>query len=251
MPDNPKLCLIIGVIVLLAVIVYFCTKNKKANFSIGSQKNMEVKAPEVPSEMKLVEGFTGLAAGANDNTGILLDDSYDLIQGADDGVPAHHFADLVNQGDHLKDYIRQPKDIGENLRPMERLSKVQGKSLMPRTSTSVTPYNVDVANPTSHKFRAAAPRVSSSLKSKYKDYHMSSFIRGDIPITYYPSVPLVAKTHQGRDDLRLDGLFTPYFNALFAKYSGRSYKNLVQKTAGAGQAEGYGGSSGGLLLDAY
>jgi len=198
-----------------------------------------------------VENFTALAAGANDNTGMLLDDSYDLLQGADNHVPAPHFADLVAQGDHMKDYVAQPKDIGENLRPMERLQQIQGKALMPRVSTHVTPFNVDVANPTSHKYMVNTPRVETSLKSRYKDYSQASFIRGDIPITYNPNVPLVAKTIQGRDDLRLDGLFTPYFSALYNKYTGKEHKNLVQKIAGAGVANGSGGATGGVIMDHY
>ncbi len=198
-----------------------------------------------------VEKFTALAAGANDNTGMLLDDSYDLLQGADNMVPAPHFADLVAQGDHMKDYITQPKDIGENLRPMERLQRIQGKALMPRVSTHVTPFNVDVANPTSHKYMVNTPRVETALKSRYKDYSQASFIRGDIPITYNPNVALIAKTVQGRDDLRLDGLFTPYFSALYNKYTGKEHKNLVMKIAGAGVASGDGGAGGGTIMDHY
>jgi hypothetical protein len=235
---NTKMLLILGAVILVAIVVYFCMK-KKSSYSKGTQENAEI------------EKFTALAAGANDNTGVLLDDSYDLVQGADDGIPAHHFADMVNQGDLMKEFATQPKNVGENLRSMERLQRVQGKALMPRTSTSITPFNVDVANPTAYSFRAAAPRATSALKSKYKDYSMSTFIRGDIPITYYPGVPLIAKTHQGRDDLMLSGLFTPYFNALYNKYTGKEYKNLVQHVAGAGQAAGYGGAAGGVIMDHY
>jgi len=225
-----QICLFVAAVILVCVILYFCMAKKSGK----------------------KEGFTALAAGANNNTGMLLDDAYDLIPGPDYEVPAVHFADMVAQGgDHMKQYVSQPKSTGESLRPMERLQRVQGKALMPRTSTYVTPFNVDVANPTSHKYMVNTPRVSTALKSKYKDYSMSSFIRGDIPITYYPNVPLVAKTIQGRDDLRLDGLFTPYFAALYNKYTGKAYKNLVQKVAGAGQAGGYGGASGETILDHY
>lgn len=239
--NSVQLCLIIGALVLVAIVVYFCMNNK-SKFTKGSQKTME--APDI-------EKFTALAAGANDNTGHLLDDAYDLVQGADHEVPAHHFADMVNQGDHMKEYVDQPKVVGENLRPMERLHRVQGKAQVPRVSTHVTPYNVDVANPTSHMYMVNTPRVTTALKSKYKDYSLSSFIRGDVAITYNPNVPLISKTIQGRDDLRLDGLFTPYFTALYNKYTGKEHKNLVQKVAGAGQAGGYGGASGGTIMDHY
>lgn len=221
-------------LILAAVVIYFVCLRK------GSTP--------APSN---VEQFTALAAGANDNVGTLMDDSYDLLQGADNEVPAVHFADLVNSGDHAKEYMTQPKTGAESLRPMERLHRVQGKALMPRVSTHVTPFNVDVANPTSHKYMVNTPRVSTALKSRFKDYSASSFIRGDIPIQYFPNVPLISKTVQGRDDLRLDGLFTPYYTALYNKYTGKAYKNMVQKVAGAGVAGQYGGASGGVVMDHY
>lgn len=244
MADNNSIqpCLIIGALVLVAIIIYFCMNNK-SKFTIGSQSRS--------SSSSDIEKFTSLASGANDNVGTLLDDSYDLLQGADHEVPAHHFADMVNQGDHMKEYVDQPRLTGENMRPMERLHRVQGKALMPRVSTHVTPFNVDVANPTSSKYMVNAPRVSSALKSKYKCYDLACMVRGDVPITFNPNVALIAKTRQGRDDLRLDGLFTPYYTALYNKYTGKEHKNLVQMVAGAGQASGYGGASGGTIMDHY
>ena len=246
--DNSKLCLVVGLIVLVVIVVYMLKGN-------GSEEKYTRKtvesSPSEPKEESNIEHFTGLAAGANTNTGILLDDSYDLIPGADDGIPAHHFADMVNQGDLLNEFVQQPKNLGDNLRPMERLNNVQGSALMPRTSTYVTPYNVDVANPSSSKYMVNTPRVTTSLKSPYKDYSQSTMIRGDIPITYHANVPLVAKTRQGRDDLNLSGLFSVYFKGLYDKYTGQAHKNLVQKVAGAGQAGGYGGSSGEIIMDNF
>ena len=205
------------IIVVLAVAIIFflyCMYGKKGKtqyYSKGTQpkQTKEEKSPSTPSP-PIIENFTGLAAGANSNTGHFLDDQYDLLPGADNGVPAQHFADMVDHGNHLEMYQTQNKDEGEDLSPMQRLHRVQGKSLMPRVSTNVTPFNVDIANPTSHKYMVNTPRVSTALKSRYKDYSLSSFTRGDIPITHFPTIPLVSKTIQGRDDLRLDGLFTPY-----------------------------------------
>lgn len=227
--DKKNLLIGCGVLAIVAVLYWIWTKD-----GYTSQEN-----------------FTSLAAGANDNTGHLLDDSYDLLQSPDSEAPASHFADMVNQGDHHSVYMQQPKDMGEDLRPMDRLQQIQGKSLMPRVSTQVTPFNIDVANPTSHKYMVNGPRVESALKSRFKDYSLSSMIRGDVAITYHPNVPLVAKTIQGRDDLRLDGLFTSAFTSLYDKYTGKEHKNLVQKIAGAGQAGGYGGASGGVIMDHY
>jgi len=197
------------------------------------------------------ENFTGLAAGANNNIGTLLDDQYDLVQSQDYEVPSPNFADLVESQDTLCDYKNEEKTDDEEVRPMERLHRLQGKALMPRVSTMVTPYNVDVANPVSSKYMVNTPRVETALQSRFKDYSMASFIRGDIPITYNPNVPVISKTFQGRDDQRLDGLFTPHFNALYNKYTGKEFKNLPQYVAGAGQASGYGGASGGVIMDNY
>lgn len=229
-----ELMIALGIVVLVIIFVMITNKNKN-----GYKE-------EIKNEI-LKEGFTGLNAGAVDNVGMMTEDNYDLLQGADNEVPAHHFADLVDQGDHLREYM-EPKKEEDVEDPMVRLERIQGKSLMPRTSTYVTPFNVDVANPASAQYMVNAPRVQA-LKSKYKDYSQASFIRGDIPITYSPNVCLVAKTHQGRDDLRLDGLFTPYFNSLYKKYTGKSYKNLVQQVGGAGVAAGYGGASGSVIMD--
>jgi hypothetical protein len=183
---------------------------------------------------------------------MFFDDSYDILAGADNGIPAHHFADMVNRGERPSEYAKQPKDMSDNMRPSERLDKIQGSSLMPRVSTYVTPYNIDVALPTSgsHSYMVGTPRVQT-LKSRFKDYDLASFIRGHIPITIHPNICLIDKTYLGRDDLRMDGLMSPTNNALYNKYTGKAYKNLVQHVAGAGSAGGYGGSSGGTIMDSY
>lgn len=232
--SDKTLLIILGVVVVVVLYCMFVKKNKD-----GYRQAVD-KEP-------LKEGFTGLSAASMDNVGMMSENNYDLLQGADNEVPAHHFADLVDEGDHLREYMEPVKeDPVEN--PMERLERIQGKALMPRTSTYITPFNVDVANPASAQYMVNAPRVQA-LKSKYKDYSQASFIRGDIPISYNSNVCLVSKSRLSRDDLRMDGLFTPYFSSLYRKLSGKSYKNLVQNIAGAGQASGYGGSSGGVIMD--
>ena len=237
--------MIVGIVVVVALLVlYFCYWHKPA-----SQKRAPLRAPLPSPPPPQRENFTALAAGAIDNVGSLLDDSYELLPGADNDVPAVHYADLVDQGDLPKEM--QPKNDVENFKPMERLERIQGKGLMPRVSTAVTPYAVDVADPAIHMFMVNAPKAQSALKSRYKDYSLSSFIRGDIPIQYFPDVPLISKTEQGVDDLRLDGLFTPHFNALYQQYTGKAFKNLPVHVAGAGQAAGYGGASSGVIMDGF
>ena len=243
MPSKDKngsatLCIVLGVIVIVALVL-FMTRKPKAPPAEGYGAKKPVK-----------ENFTALAAGANDNTGMLLDDAYDLLPGADSEVPAHHFADMVQERSSApSDTVKQPRLPTDSVRPMERLHRVQGKALMPRVSTHVTPYNVDVANPTSHKYMVNTPRVTTALRSRYRDSSFSTYLRGDIPIRYNPNVALIERSHIGRDAQVLDGFFSDGYRALYDKYSGQSFKNLVQKVAGAGQAGGYGGASGGTVLD--
>ena len=195
---------------------------RKSSFEKGTQDN--------------IEKFTSLAAGAIDTSGALLPNSYDLqtSMGQDTGAP--HFADMVAEGgDHLKEYVEQPKSTGLNLRPMERLHRIQGKALMPRTSLSVTAYNVNVANPSSYKFMVNTPRVGNgALKGINHQFFLSQAIRGDVPINHHPNVCLINKSRFGRDSQNLSGLFTPHFNALYNKYTGKAFRNLVTKISGAG-----------------
>lgn len=238
----------IVLIVLLAVlvVVFFCYYRKGSSSSTTPQSHPSYPNPPPP---RVQENFTALSAGAIDNVGSLLDDSYQLLPGADNDVPAKHFADLVDQGDLPAEM--QPKRQNEELKPMERLERIQGSDLMPRVSSHVTPFAVDVADPGPSKFMVNAPAAATALKSKYKDYSLASFVRGDIPIRYVPSVCLVSKTLQGVDDLRLDGLFTPAFGALYQRYTGREFKNLPTSVVGSGQASGYGGASSGVIMDGF
>lgn len=207
--------------VVLALLVYLCMRSGKK-----------------------AEKFANI--GGLDNVGSLQDDQYSPVLAPDSITPAQHFADMVDTGD----FVGQPKSTLENIKPMERLHRVQGKSLMPRTSRNVTPYNIDVADPVSHRYMANTPRVTTGIKSRFKDYSLSSFTRGDIPIKYHPNVPYISKTIQGRDDLRLDGLFTPHFQALYSKYTGRGFKNMPVHVAGAGVAGGgVAGAAGGVIMD--
>lgn len=161
-----------------------------------------------------------------------------------------NYADLVDQGDLPVEM--QPKNPVQNAKPLERLERIQGKDLMPRVSSAVTAFAVDVADAAVHKFMVNAPRATGGgLKSRFKDYGLASFIRGDIPIRYIPTVCHISKTFQGPDDQRLDGLFTPHFNALYNKYTGKEFKNIPVQIAGAGIAAGYGGASSGVIMDGF
>jgi len=108
--------------------------------------------------------------------------------------------------------------------PAQRLAMngSEGKPLMPRISKGVTPYNIDVADPISHSYMVNPPRVQ--LKDPLK--MLADPYRGDIPIKYYPNVPLVNQSRYGRDSLRLDGFFSDAFRDLYNRYTGKGYKNM-------------------------
>ncbi len=227
------LLIVLGVVILL---ILWCMHRKK---------EQERRRPaHGPARAPPRENFTSLASGAIDNIGALVDDSYQLLPGADNDVPAINYADLVDQGDLPKEM--QPRSEDGGLKPMERLERIQGSGMMPRVSTSVTPHAVNIADAAVHMFMVNAPRASTALKSPYKDYHMSTFIRGDIPIRYIPTICHIAKTRQGVDDQTLDGLFTPHFNQLYNQLTGKAYKNLPIHIAGAGTGAG---AQAGVIMD--
>lgn len=228
MERKTQICLIVGIIVVALIFLYiFFWKGKKT---------------EEPKE-------SYVAAGALDNVGAFMDDQYEIIQSPDAQVPATHFADLVAEAGDRLDYVEQEETPNDEIRPMERLDRVQGQALFPTTSLDVTPYNIDVADPKSHMYMVNTPRVQ--LKSKYMDYSLASFLRGDVPVTYHPNVCHITKTRQDRDDLRLSGYFTPHFNALYNKYTGAAYKSMPIHVAGAGVSAGHGGAAGGVIMDNY
>lgn len=234
--SNRNLYIGIGIVVVLIVLWYFCWYRKQ-NTSQDSSKPVQ-------------ENY--VAAGGLDHVGSF--DNYELIQAPDMNVPATHFADLVDEGcDQGKEYgLQQPENLEENIRPMERLHRVCGESLMPRTSLSVTPYNVDVAQPVTSSYMVNSPRVFLKSANCSTDYGLTTAIRGDIPITIHPNIPLISNTRYGRDDLRLDGLFSDQFRSLYNKYTGKAYKNMPLMVAGAGASTcGSGGAQGSTIMDSY
>lgn len=236
---NNQLWIILIVILVVGVLVYICSK-KKSKFTQGNIEDLEKESK--------VENF--VAAGALDNSGALLGSQYDLIQSPDAEIAASDFADLVSEGaDNLLRQAKQPENNGENFRPMERLSRIQGSSLMPRVSNMVTPYNVDLGNPKSFKYSVNFPRIQ--LKPKLWESGLYQSTRGSIPIKYFANVPVVSISQYGRDNQRFDAMFSPGGIALYNKYTGSGYKSLPILTAGGGQASGMNGASGETIMDHY
>ena len=221
-----KLLIPVGLLLIAGLVVFLVLRRKKED-----------------KKKAKVESFA--TAGAIDNLGSL---DYDPVEAADDACPASHFADLVDSGDHAE-FIQQADTTGDDVRPMARFDRLHDQALMPVTTKNVTPYNVDVANPSTYSYMVNAPRVQSAVKSRFKDYSLASMTRGDVPIRYHANIPLIGKTIQDRDDLRLDGLFSSGFHAVYNKLTGKSFRSTPVQVAGAGHASGYGGVSGGVIMD--
>ncbi len=191
--EDVSMCIVVGAILLVAIFILMSNttrENMVANIGDGSN------------------------GGSFDNAGA-IDDSYAKVDSPENREPSAVFADLVDSGD---------QKTAIPLVPAQRLAMngSEGTPLMPRISKGVTPYNIDVADPISHSYMVNPPRVQ--LKDPIK--MLADPYRGDIPIKYYPNVPLVNQSRYGRDSLRLDGFFSDAFRDLYNRYTGKGYKNM-------------------------
>jgi hypothetical protein len=204
---NKNTCLIVGILLLGGLLVWYLMSAKKQKDSY-------------------------MSAGAIDHLDS-LDGRYELIQSPEEAVPTEHFADLVDSGDQAR-LVQQPQ-INENIRPLERLERLQGSEQLPLTAAHLPAFNIDVANPSAYAFATQAPRVV--LKNRLA--MQADFIRGDIPIKYNPDVALIGKSSNGRESLKMDGTFSDSFKALYNKLSGRAFKSLPVQVVSQGTVMDY------------
>lgn len=204
-----KLCLIVGLVALAVLAIY-----------LGSQRR---------------EGY--LASGSLDQLDSLgsLASSYVPLENVEVS-PENDFPTLL-RGKALP--VDREKAIGVVNRPMDRLEQLQGEALIPRTTDGVTPYNISVADQTAYLFLSQAPRVTE-IKPLNADYSAATFIRGDIPIKYFPNVPLVTASQYGRDGWQGAGLFSDYGRALYNRYTGGSFLNQPLQVENGGTVMDYG-----------
>lgn len=193
----------LAVVVIVGVVLYYCMgkKDKKG----------------------ATEGYANI--GAIDNLGS-LDGSYELLPAPEELVPATHFADMVDTGEH-SDIVQQPLGTAPAIRPLERLERLQTQRMLPSTAKSVTPYALDVADISTYSYSVNAPRVT--LRNRVN--MQADPYRGDIAISYSPDVCMVGKSQYGRDAWRGDGFFSDHFAQLYNKYTARAYRNLPLQTS--------------------
>ena len=209
--DNSKLCIVVGVVIIVVVIAWFLWVRK------------DKKEHKKGATTQKVEGYSNI--GDLDNLGS-LDGSYDMIQAPEEAAPSSYFADMIDEGD-LSQVVDQANTNRGKTNPIQRLNELTSKNLLPRNSASATPFNVDISQPTAWAFAAGPPRVylKNRLNIQADPY------RGDIPIKYDPSICLSDKSVNGRDSWRGDGYFSPYFQDLYENQLGRGYKNMPLKVA--------------------
>ena len=150
-----------------------------------------------------------------------IDDAYEPVRSPDELAPVEDFADLVDAGDYGSG--ADAPTHGDSLRPMQRLERLQGSQLLPKTTKGLTPYNVSVADPKSYYFVASAPRVLL----KDRQWETSDKIRGDLIFSKDGTMnPMVGISRYGRDSLNLSGFFSDTYKALYNKYTTHSHKNM-------------------------
>nr|QBK86910.1 MAG: hypothetical protein LCMAC103_02480 [Marseillevirus LCMAC103] len=197
MRDTKNLCIIVGVLLLLAAVVFLCSRAKKHERYSNLGDITNIGAVDAP-------GFHG--------------SDYELVEAAEQHAPTPHFADLIDSG--AEQATRQPATL--HRRAPRRLAASQGADLLPRIAKHVTPYNIDVADPITHSYMVNPPRVQ--LKDPLKQ--RADPFRGDVPIKYHPNLALIGNSRYGRDSLRLDGFFSDHYKALYNKYTGKGFKNM-------------------------
>jgi len=191
-------CLILGCLALVALVIYLAYSSKeKYSYAAGG-------------------------IGTLDSLG-----QYERVEAPDFNLPGEHWADKVEGGDLASVVASQPTDLKSmGPRQVERLVRMEGESLMPRTSKNVTPYNIDVQDKNSYVFLASQPRVQ--LKNPRWESSLFLSIVGDVPIRYHPNVSLVGHSRFGRDSWQGWGVFSPYHKALYNRYTGKERLNMPQ-----------------------
>lgn len=114
-------------------------------------------------------------------------------------------------------------------RTIDRLDRIDAE-LLPKVSTSVTPYNIDVADPVTYTYQVHAPRVIRKDRLAME----ADPVRGDVPIMIYPDVPLIQRSQFNRDSLRLDGAFSEALAKSYDRLTGKAYFNQPSQLSHGG-----------------
>lgn len=119
------------------------------------------------------------------------------------------------------DYELPPYRSSNEVQTLQRLDRID-KNLLPVLSQNVTPYNIDVADPVTYTYQVHAPRVIRKDRLAME----ADPVRGDIPISIYPDVPIIQRSQFNRDSLRLDGTFSEALAKTYDRLTGKTYFNM-------------------------
>lgn len=191
---NKTLVIVIVVIIVIAFVVWMCSSYMK----------------------KKPEKFT--YANKMDNVGTLNSpSSYETVDGSYNDMTAHAFADIVPPAQK-----GQPNPTMGDIR-RNRLEYIETDKLLPSISgRSITPFDVDVADPLTYSFSTMVPRVQLKDRQKIQ----GDFLRGDIPIKRRACLSLIDRSRYDESSLLLHGAFSDHTQALYNKYTGRGRLNL-------------------------
>jgi len=142
-------------------------------------------------------------------------------------VPPENYDTMNTYGSNFNPYFPASNNNHSNnwgsQKTVERLDRIDDK-LLPHVSKDLTPYDVDVADPTAYTFQVHAPRVIKKDRQAME----ADPVRGDIPINIYPDVPIIQRSQYNRDSLRLDGMFSEALAKQYDRYTGKAYFNIPQ-----------------------
>jgi hypothetical protein len=144
----------------------------------------------------------------------------------DQDVNAVDFANVVGTVDYTATNVHL-NNVGS------RFQKLHDSTKLPASTSYLTNYDTDVANPALYAYSARNPRVT--VRSRLYD-QCGDYIRGDIPIKRHSDVALIEKSSYGRESQRLSGTFNPAYDQMIADYvhANEAKKNMPINVAREG-----------------
>jgi hypothetical protein len=99
-------------------------------------------------------------------------------------------------------------------------------------SKCVTPFGVDVTDPSIYRFSRGSPRVEYLEKDPQKDYSLSTMIRGDLSFPNAGTTCMVGRSRYGQKSLTKNGLFSPNADLRWYKLTSCNTKDYCTKVDG-------------------
>lgn len=225
--------LMVGIImIVIIVMVVLSLINQKERYSssslanIGSIGDYKIHPPEAINNFVGYDNMTQYGTYYNPFFPYVsgMSEHYERLQPRERFTASYD--DTPTQGQYDEVY-RAPEEAelpssrsSNEVQTIQRLDRID-KNLLPRVSKNVTPYNIDVADPVTYTYQIHAPRVIRKDRLALE----ADPVRGDIPISIYPDVPIIQRSQFNRDSLRLDGTFSEALAKTYDRLTGKTYFN--------------------------